>query len=311
MYDDVIKALLTYRENLQLERSGSLSSSWAPAVDQCLTGEYHEDLLYYYPDEISAGGYIEHYFNSQKIVPALQWSGDTKYTGQDHAVDATRLINNNPPGWDSPFFVAALGRCLVDHLGGEIHAKLLACISGAAPYIDRFIVQSAVTSLGHLYFDTGNAKISYRLLHLWLSHEVSNVRDHCVTSLKAIKHPTLVPLLLQLANPESIESVATAQAYYADCGIDTAPLVGTSLNNMRASLYTLHTTTGVLMTHTQHIHQLYPMRPHMHSICTRHARTHAHAHAYIHTQAFDDCILCSYDENASIIRAAIDMFYLW
>eukprot|EP00041_Stephanoeca_diplocostata_P013560 m.237896 g.237896 ORF g.237896 m.237896 type:complete len:697 (-) comp19379_c1_seq20:455-2545(-) len=245
VYDDVTKALLTYRENLQLERSGCLSSPWAPAVDQCLSGDYHDDLRYFYPDEIAVG-YVEDYFSTPKSSPPLPRGKDTTYTGPEHAIEATRLINNHPPGWDSPFFVAALGRCIVEFLGGEIHAKLLACISGAAPYIDRFIVQSAVTSLGHLYFETGNSKISHRLLQLWLSHEVSNVRDHCVTSLKAIKHATLVPLLDQLVNPGSITTVDIAKAYYSDCGIDTAPLLCTSLKDMCVSLQSTAATTRTM-----------------------------------------------------------------
>lgn len=65
-------------------------------------------------------------------------------------------------------------------------------VSGATRYNDIVLVQLALTSLGHLFFGSRSAKISERLLALWTTHEISDVRAHCALSLRAVGEPRTV-----------------------------------------------------------------------------------------------------------------------
>eukprot|EP00040_Diaphanoeca_grandis_P034711 m.216546 g.216546 ORF g.216546 m.216546 type:complete len:744 (-) comp33211_c0_seq4:307-2538(-) len=215
--EDLSRAVLTPKEYRQIQNSGSISANWVDDVDMAFEGVYHADLKHLYPAEIHTGR-----FKFKKSAVQGAASGDAK--------QLTKKMNETAAGWDSPYFVAALGRCDKDTLGRELEKGLITNVSGASPYNDRYITQVAITSLGSLYFGMKDRKLSQRIFDLWAYHEISNVRDHCVTTINAIAYEPVVNFIKELNNVSKyISSVDSAMVYYTSRQCLTAPLMITSL----------------------------------------------------------------------------------
>ena len=236
--EDTNKAFLTKTEVKQLERSGTLNASFVKTVDAVLdSGRYHDDLAYFYPNEITSHSHLSA-LRRKSIGRMLQLRSSKKRKlrtalqlverGESASLSApaTRnsiLINAAPEGWGSAFFVAALGRCDLSVLGEELISGLL-CICSGAQAASRFIQQAAVTSLGNLYFGSGNRNISHRLLQMWKMHEISTVRNHLRASINAIGDATTIAYFADISNPSAISSTVAAKAYYSSRGFSAKVL---------------------------------------------------------------------------------------
>ena len=69
-----------------------------------------------------------------------------------------------------------------------------------------------------------------------MNHEVSNVRAHCLSSLRAVGHPALGPWLEQMAAPATIRDRRAAEAWFGFLRVDTAALRCSSLEAARRVL---------------------------------------------------------------------------
>lgn len=74
------------------------------------------------------------------------------------------MMNESAAGWESPFYVAALGRCSRAHLGDELVSGLFQYLTGAQAYntrckahsshllilVDLLVLRCTVLGMSHL-----------------------------------------------------------------------------------------------------------------------------------------------------------------
>ena len=232
---DLPSSILTRRERHQLNLSGSLNAPWVNAVDAVFRRKYHKQLEYLYPHDILADadaadsladgtsvlqGCVagvtpaETAMSARPRVGAGAGEGAPRTSVSDTSCRMSLKLNKTAHGWDSPWYVAALGRCDRDHLNQNIKRGLLKFVSGSAYTSDRFIVQAAVTSIGRLYRGTRNAKVSRRLYECWSYNEISSIRDHCVIALKAIGNAYFVDFVSQIRDMATLQDTQVAENFF-------------------------------------------------------------------------------------------------
>jgi hypothetical protein len=86
-------------------------------------------------------------------------------------------------------------------------------LTGAAQ-CNRFLTQVAIDSLGHLYFDSKNKKISQKIYSVWMVHEIADVRAHCLSVIYAIGEPIICPFMKQMNDLDSLSDISTSKAYF-------------------------------------------------------------------------------------------------
>mgnify|MGYP006974230803 CR=1 FL=1 len=68
--DDATRTLLSRKENMQLERSGSLNAPWARAVNFSLCEEYRSDMEWLFPDDMDVADHpMRGYFRQVTTLP--------------------------------------------------------------------------------------------------------------------------------------------------------------------------------------------------------------------------------------------------
>eukprot|EP00939_MAST-03C_sp_MAST-3C-sp1_P002029 g2029.t1 len=140
--------------------------------------------------------------------------GGSKMSEKGKRLVVTRVINANPTGWDSPWYVTALGRCDVRALGDELIVGLLTCVTGSNDVGDRFVCESAILSLGHLFYASKDRRVSQRIFDAWSTNEISSIRNACASSLRAIKNQTICGALDIFENPETLRDLAALREYF-------------------------------------------------------------------------------------------------
>lgn len=254
--DDTTRPLLSKKESLQLERSGVLQAPWVQVADFALQGEYHDDMEYVYCADCAAGedcGDENEIMRSlsvpvaaddvddhaiRKEITITRMNSQDSSSGYDNDDDASSarpaptelsmklstMINKAPAGWDSPYYVFALGRCDLATLGTTRLRGLMAILSGAAPFLDRYITEGAICSLGNLYFNTGHHSISKALYEMWNMHEISNVRATCTVGIKAINNASMVPFMDEMLNLEALTNTKASRVFFDSLSVRTTPL---------------------------------------------------------------------------------------
>eukprot|EP00035_Acanthoeca_spectabilis_P011606 m.204986 g.204986 ORF g.204986 m.204986 type:complete len:717 (-) comp15396_c0_seq4:1702-3852(-) len=213
--DDATRTLLSRKENLQLERSGSLNAPWARAVNFSLCEEYRSDMEWLFPDDMDLEDHpMRKYFRqARKRTTTIEPTEPYQSSEEPRGIRAAEMMNESAAGWESPFYVAALGRCSRAHLGDELVSGLFQYLTGAQAYNTRFLTQAAVTSLGNLYFGTANDKVSRRLFDVWMMHEISNVRNHCAAAINAIGNTVYVELMRTVTDVPNLSTIAAVAGY--------------------------------------------------------------------------------------------------
>lgn len=224
--EDETKSFLSRTESKQLERSGSLNAPYARFIDYAFRGLYHDALYYQYPDEIKHKHYNE--LRMMEIVNLNRKEVESKH----HSVIAAELLNECANGWESAWFVSAIGYCDISTVGEELLSGLLTCLSGSSPFLDRFICQSAITSLGKLYSGTQNRKMSKKLFNLWKIHEISNVREHCYVSIQAIRSLKICDFVKQMNDLKTLSDPFASLAYFQEENVKTEALSVQSLREV-------------------------------------------------------------------------------
>jgi len=236
---DDTRAFLSKDQAKQVERSQTLHAPYALATDYALCLQEDEDdaetihkqMAWHFPFSLPS--------SSEDVEDEIvQLHEDHAELREDQPTAfISHILLDSPPGWHDPWYIAALGRC--DYLAiPDLIPGLLTFLSGAAFPRDRFVVQSAVTSLGNLYFGTGNRKITTRILYMWMTHEISNVRDTCLVALRAINHKETVVFLDELEDVRIIQSVSNANKFFKDQCMNTDPLHCKSIGEVTSALRT-------------------------------------------------------------------------
>jgi hypothetical protein len=146
--------------------------------------------------------------------------GDT-ISVQAHKEMCSEILNGNPSGFDNCFFVSALGHSDLKTLGRELKSSLFACIGGGT---SRLIQNSAIISIGNLYFNSKNPKVSQRLFTVWSSSEISTIRNACVVAIKAVNFEP-IKQFVQIMNKiqdVKLEDVKKLCMYFDDMHVDSS-----------------------------------------------------------------------------------------
>eukprot|EP00968_Pinguiococcus_pyrenoidosus_P008451 scaffold606_cov375-Pinguiococcus_pyrenoidosus.AAC.1 len=222
---DETQGLLTEEENEQKERSGVLTAPWVPAVVEILGEDYEADLEFFYPADFRPA-------NSRKATNQVS-DDDELLTAKERA---SQLLAGCAPGWMSPWYVAAVGRCDLRSLSSETLQMLSTFLTGASPSTDRYTTAAAVLSCGSLYASTGARTVSHRLLVMWEAHEISAIRADCVLAIKAIGYEPLVRFVEVAERITTFDSLSPIEEFYKARALDTSTLQAKSLRALYRAL---------------------------------------------------------------------------
>jgi len=227
---DATRSFLRRCEALQLERSGCVDAPFAEATDFALCFAYHDDMMYMYPNSVTdeslhawEARLQKEAVNNQDLDQASTRETESLIKSE-WEVEAASGLNSCGPGWNSVWFLAAISCCPRGLLAQHLIDGLLGCLTGTTEFTDRFICQSAVTTLAHLYFQSESQSISQRLIDLYAVHEISDVREYCVLGVKAIGNPVHVAWMDDMTNLESLKSTKASENYFEQRLIGTRPL---------------------------------------------------------------------------------------
>eukprot|EP00939_MAST-03C_sp_MAST-3C-sp1_P002699 g2699.t1 len=201
-------------ERLQIKRTGLASAPFIIYVDRALNAEYRSHLMFLYPNEFEEARQREERDKTRnKKNDSVSTKSNTDYYNATDGDTSTKiqLVSPTPPSpekvakilfdcptcaFDNPYFNAALSRCgRASLLRPDYVVGLIACISRATPGLDRWGLESALTTIGVLYLGTKHVGLSSRLFDLHSNHEISSVRETAVDSVRAIAHPAFCVFL--------------------------------------------------------------------------------------------------------------------